>query len=210
MNLLAIESSSKKLTIGLFVSGKISKLSSTKINDTANALPLLVNQILKENSLIRTDVDAICISTGPGSFTSLRIGMSYTKGLAMSLDIPIIPISTFDSLVYNFKGASAYVLIYSHGKTFYLSDYSVEDNFLKCNSKQRTILIDEVLKLKRKIIYNGPENYFNEFKLKNLDIELINLKVENLIEIADSNYQLLKTKSLDNLVPNYVGNFEVK
>ena len=51
MNLLAIESSSKKLTIGLFVSGKISKLSSTKINDTANALPLLVNQIIKENSL---------------------------------------------------------------------------------------------------------------------------------------------------------------
>ena len=210
MNLLAIESSSKKLTIGLFVSGKISKLSSVKINDTANALPLLVNQIIKENSLKRTDVDAICISSGPGSFTSLRIGMSYAKGLAMSLDIPIIPISTFDSLVYNFKGASAHVLIYSHGKTFYLSDYSVEDNFLKCNSKHRTILIDEVLKLKRKIIYNGPENYFNEFKLKNLDIELINLKVENLIEIAHSNYQLLKTKSLDNLVPNYVGNFEVK
>ncbi len=115
---------------------KYLKLSSTKINDTANALPLLVNQILKENSLKRTDVDAICISSGPGSFTSLRIGMSYAKGLAMSLDIPIIPISTFDSLVYNFKGASAYVLIYSHGKTFYLSDYSVEDNFLKCNSKQ--------------------------------------------------------------------------
>ena len=64
--------------------------------------------------------------------------------------------------------------------------------------------------MKRKIIYNGPENYFNEFKLKKLDIELINLKVENLIEIAHSNYQLLKTKSLDNLVPNYVGNFEVK
>ena len=98
MNLLAIESSSKKLTIGLFVSGKISKLSSVKINDTANALPLLVNQIIKENSLKHTDVDAICISSGPGSFTSLRIGMSYAKGLAMSLDIPIIPISTFDSL----------------------------------------------------------------------------------------------------------------
>lgn len=65
MNLLAIESSSKKLTIGLFVSGKISKLSSVKINDTANALPLLVNQIIKENSLKHTDVDlsasVICV-----------------------------------------------------------------------------------------------------------------------------------------------------
>ena len=64
MNLLAIESSSKKLTIGLFVVVKYLKLSSSKINDTANALPLLVNQILKENSLKHTDVDAICISLG--------------------------------------------------------------------------------------------------------------------------------------------------
>ena len=46
--------------------------------------------------------------------------------------------------------------------------------------------------------------------MNNLDIEYVNLDVNNLVEIAISNFKLLKTKSLDNLVPNYVGNFEIK
>ena len=128
MNILAIESSSKKLIVGLYIGNDILKLSSSKINDTANALPLLTKQILKNSSLKHTDLDAVCISTGPGSFTSLRIGMSYAKGLSMSLDIPIIPISTFQSLIHNFTDDNIHILIYSHGKTFYLCDYKRKNN----------------------------------------------------------------------------------
>ena len=210
MMLLAIESSSKKLTVGLSIGKKLFKLSSSKINDTANALPLLTKKILKNNSIKHTDLDAICISTGPGSFTSLRIGMSYAKGLSMSLDIPILPISTFESLIHHFTYDSIYVLIYSHGKTFYLCDYIRDNNIYMQNSKPSTIEIKDVLKLNKKIIYSGPENYLNEIKTRNIDIEHANLTVDNLVEIAVSNFKLLKTKSLDNLIPNYVGNFEVK
>ena len=136
MNILAIESSSKKLIVGLYiVEGDVLKLSSSKINDTANALPLLTKQILKNSFLKYTDLDAVCISTGPGSFTSLRIGMSYAKGLSMSLDIPIIPISTFESLIHNFTDDNIHILIYSHGKTFYLCDYKRKDNILMQKSK---------------------------------------------------------------------------
>ena len=46
--------------------------------------------------------------------------------------------------------------------------------------------------------------------MNNLNIELVDLNIDNLVEIAISNFKLLKTKSLDNLVPNYVGNFEIK
>ena len=51
MNILAIESSSKKLIVGLYVEGDVLKLSSSKINDTANALPLLTKQILKNRNI---------------------------------------------------------------------------------------------------------------------------------------------------------------
>jgi hypothetical protein len=101
-------------------------------------------------------------------------------------------------------------LIYSHGKTFYLCDYKRKDNILIQKSKPSTVTINDVFKLKEKIIYNGPENYFNELKMSNLNIELVDLNIDNLVEIAVSNFKLLKTKSLDNLVPNYVGNFEIK
>jgi hypothetical protein len=46
--------------------------------------------------------------------------------------------------------------------------------------------------------------------MSNLNTEHIDLNIDNLVEIAVSNFKLLKTKSLDNLVPNYVGNFEIK
>ena len=45
-----------------------------------------------------SDIDAIAVSKGPGSYTGLRIGISATKGLCFSLDKPLISISTLTSL----------------------------------------------------------------------------------------------------------------
>ena len=53
-------------------------------------------------------------------------------------------------------------------------------------------------------------NIFEDLKAHNLKIEFTDLSVNNILKIAQQNFNLLKTKSLDNLVPNYVGNFEVK
>ena len=116
MNLLGIESSSKKLSVGLMKGKKFTELQSEKINDTANSLPLLSKKLIKEAELNFEDLDAICISAGPGSFTGLRVGMSYAKGIAMALDIPIIPVSTFDSIVenQNIKKLSALILSLIH------------------------------------------------------------------------------------------------
>ena len=101
MNLLGIESSSRKLSIGLMKDDSFYELHSEKVNDTANSLPQLSKKIIKSASLSFEDLDAICISAGPGSFTGLRVGMSYAKGIAMALDIPIVPVSTFDSLAFD-------------------------------------------------------------------------------------------------------------
>ena len=53
-------------------------------------------------------------------------------------------------------------------------------------------------------------NIFEDLKTHNLKIEFTDLSVYNIIKIARQNFKLLKTKSIDNLVPEYVGNFEVK
>ena len=209
MNLLAIESSSRKLSIGLKKEAKITKLHSDKINDSANSLPILTKKIIKDASLSFKDLDAICISSGPGSFTGLRVGMSYTKGIALALDIPVIPISTFDVLAYN-NSQSLCVVIFSHGNTFYVCDYNVKNKKLFKSGLARSVLKEDLLKLKTKIIFNGPERIFKNLISQNLEIEFANLCIENLLQIAQDNFKLLKTKSLDNLVPEYIGNFEVK
>ena len=126
MNLLGIESSSRKLSVGLMKEKSFFELNSEKINDTANSLPQLSKKIISNASLGFEDLDAICISAGPGSFTGLRVGMSYAKGIAMALDIPIIPVSTFDSLAYNNLSEELSTLIYSHGNTFYICKYNLD------------------------------------------------------------------------------------
>jgi len=64
--------------------------------------------------------------------------------------------------------------------------------------------------LSKDFVFNGPKNIFEDLKAHNLKIEFKELSVENIIKISQKNFRLLKTKSLDNLVPEYVGNFEVK
>ena len=210
MNLLGIESSSRKLSVGLMKEESFSELHSEKINDTANSLPILSKKIINNASLIFEDLDAICISSGPGSFTGLRVGMSYAKGIAMALDIPIVPVSTFDSLACDSKSEKLSILIFSHGSTFYICEYSLDNGMLLKTSKPRSISMENVLELSHDIVFSGPMNIFEDLKVQNLKIEFTDLSVNNIIKIAHQNFKLLKTKSLDNLVPDYVGNFEVK
>ena len=210
MILLGIESSSRKLSVGLMKDKIFSELFSEEINDTANSLPILSKQIINKALLSFEDLDAICISAGPGSFTGLRIGMSYAKGIALALNIPIVPISTFDSLAHDNTFKKLSVLIYSHGNTFYICEYNLDNGKLSKSTEPKVILKENVLKLSHNIVFNGPQNIFEDLKAHNLKIEFKELSVENIIKISQKNFRLLKTKSLDNLVPEYVGNFEVK
>ena len=210
MNLLGIESSSRKLSVGLMKEESFFELHSEKINDTANSLPLLSKKIINNASLSFEDLDAICISSGPGSFTGLRVGMSYAKGIAMALDIPIVPVLTFDSLAYKNTSEKISTLIYSHGNTFYICEYNQNNGILLKTSEPKSILKENILELSHDIVFNGPINIFEDLKELNPKIKFKDLSVNNIIKIARQNFKLLKTKSLDNLVPEYVGNFEVK
>ncbi len=210
MNLLAIESSSRKLSVGLMKEESFSELHSEIINDTANSLPQLSKKIIKNASMSFEDLDAICISSGPGSFTGLRVGMSYAKGIAMALNIPIVPVSTFDSLAYKNTSEKLSTLIYSHGNTFYVCEFSLDNGILSKSGEPKSILKEDVLELSTNIAFNGPTNIFEDLKAHNLKIDFTALSVNNILKIAHQNFKLLKTKSLDNLVPDYVGNFEIK
>jgi tRNA threonylcarbamoyladenosine biosynthesis protein TsaB len=58
----------------------------------------MVDALLREHALGLGDLEAFAISIGPGSFTSLRIGLSTIKGLAFGSDVPVAPVSTLEAL----------------------------------------------------------------------------------------------------------------
>jgi len=94
-NVLAIDTSgsfcSVAVTSGL---GTLTALSSEGLGDHFEQLPLLVARVCADAGMATTDIRSVRIGVGPGSFTGLRIGMSFVKGLAWSLRVPLIGCSS--------------------------------------------------------------------------------------------------------------------
>src|SRR5690349_15060759 len=67
------------------------------MNHTALLTPAIA-EILKTCQLIPKDLGAVAVSSGPGSYTGLRVGSSTAKAMAYSLKIPIIPVPTLLAL----------------------------------------------------------------------------------------------------------------
>ena len=64
----------------------------------AESLHVFIDDVLKSSQMELSDIDAIAVSKGPGSYTGLRIGVSAAKGLCYALDKPLISVSTLESL----------------------------------------------------------------------------------------------------------------
>lgn len=71
----------------------------TEPNKAADKLHLLITALLSEAKLSFSDISAIAISAGPGSYTGLRIAAAAAKGYCFSLDIPLIGIPTLEAMV---------------------------------------------------------------------------------------------------------------
>jgi len=80
----------------------------------ARLLTSLVDECVKEAGTSLREIDAIAVSTGPGSFTGLRIGVAAAKGFCYALDIPLLSVNTLHSLAKVFlkshQTASTYLL----------------------------------------------------------------------------------------------------
>ena len=57
-----------------------------------------VDRLLVDTGRAPSDLDALVVGTGPGSFTSTRIGIAVARGLALALDVPVAGVSTLDAL----------------------------------------------------------------------------------------------------------------
>lgn len=80
--------------------GIVSLRESNESKSHASMLTVFINEILKENGLRASDLEAIAVSKGPGSYTGLRIGVSVAKGIAYAASIPLIGIETTRSMFW--------------------------------------------------------------------------------------------------------------
>jgi len=94
MNLLAIETATETVSVALDLNGEVLERYQHAPRQHAELLLPWVEQILAEAEISFASLDAIAFSRGPGSFTSLRIGIGVVQGLAWASDLPVIPVSS--------------------------------------------------------------------------------------------------------------------
>lgn len=100
--ILAVDTSAKPVSCALAEDGRIlaSFYANTGLTHSQTLMPMIENLLnVAEKSL--SDLDAVAVNAGPGSFTGVRIGVSAVKGLAFTGELPCIPVSTLESMAEN-------------------------------------------------------------------------------------------------------------
>lgn len=96
--LLALDTSTQLCSVALSHQGQvIEKIVDIDRGHTRHILPI-IDQLLSSSGIALNSFDAIALTAGPGSFTGLRVGMGVAQGLAFAADLPIVRVSTLQTL----------------------------------------------------------------------------------------------------------------
>lgn len=98
--LLHIETATKVCSVALSKNGKLLVVKETDDSEYLHGevITLFIEQVLKEADLTLKELSAVSVTSGPGSYTGLRIGVSTAKGLCYALSIPLISVDALYSL----------------------------------------------------------------------------------------------------------------
>lgn len=97
--LLLIETATPVCSVALARDGVVlAELHSDEPNAHSSQLSPFINQLFAQCGTHPAQVDAVCVSSGPGSYTGLRIGVSTAKGFCYALDRPLLAVPTLQGM----------------------------------------------------------------------------------------------------------------
>jgi tRNA threonylcarbamoyladenosine biosynthesis protein TsaB len=109
-----------------------------------------VSDLLATAGIVPTDIREIAVSIGPGSFTGIRIGLSFAIGLAMATGASMIPVPTLDTIAYNVRDLgrvghrSRVISLVPAGRLgVYASLYEIQPEFRRLTDA-RTIPVEQI------------------------------------------------------------------
>lgn len=97
--ILCIETGTDICSVGIAKDGELLSLrESDEGRDHARKVGVFVDELLRETGIVPDDLDAVAVGKGPGSYTGLRIGVSFAKGLCYGLRKPLVAVGSLDAL----------------------------------------------------------------------------------------------------------------
>ncbi len=110
MKILAIDTSAKAASACIAQEDKIigEFFINTSLTHSQTLMPM-IEQLCKNAQVPISEIEAVAVNAGPGSFTGVRIGVAAAKGLAFDKSLPCVAVSTLESMAYNALGSDCVV-----------------------------------------------------------------------------------------------------
>lgn len=213
MIILGIETTTSQFSVALSNNGIISQVNlNVGFQHSQNLIPA-IDLLLKQTKKKLEDINIIAVSTGPGSFTGIRIGIALAKTLTQFLNIKSIGISTLDALALKFSYNNFFVLpiVDALNENVIVRLYKIVNFQPKVFSKIKILKVSELksflLKFRlSKDVYcvgDGAIKYAEKLKYLNLPNPIDALpEAKNICLLAMKFYK--KAGSFERLTPFYV------
>ena len=128
MNLLALDTSSVACSVALRLETGIFERHEEQAREHTKLLVPMIRSLLVEAKLSTTDLDAVVLGIGPGSFIGVRIGTALAQGIAFGVELPVVPVSSLAAIaaqVFAEQDAAAVVVAQdAHLREVYLGYYA--------------------------------------------------------------------------------------
>ncbi len=216
MNLLSIDTSTKRLSLAVSKEEKILKYRNVTLNRRlSSSIMPSIQEILDKSKMPLARLDGFAVGLGPGSFTSLRVGLSTIKGLAFAVHKPVVGVPSLDVLAMNVPEENARICTLCDAKRdlVYACLYDKKGMNLKRNSEYLLTDIQDVLRrIKGDVTFigDGLALYKRDIDKakgitpKFLDKGNIFPQARSLAYLAWQRFMKKKFDNIDQLVPLYL------
>lgn len=204
MKILGIDTSTKFLCLGIYDQGRIYEYNLECGRKLSSLLTTTIKRAVEALNWQINDIDYFACGLGPGSFTGLRIAVATIKGMAWSLNKPLLGISSLDILAKNVAGDAVIVpAIDAKRNLIYCSIYKNKKGILRRTAPYMLLSIDDFLKKVRanSTLLGDAITLYKEKILKNisgvtiLDKDYWHLQGHNIIYLA---LEELRNKKINN------------
>ena len=206
-NILAIDCSGKELNLGLrYGDDRMVKLSIEASRSHGQLIIEKISNLLKSAEIKVEQLRALVVSTGPGSFTGLRIALAAAKGMATALNIPAVGVSLFEIAAFKLSNTEQAVTVIVPFKRDYVFAGEVKLGEFN-NSSIRVILIKQL-----KDDLSGLEVVSCGFDEEKIPVEVktvvsagsVSFDTADLLQIGFEKLMKSKSSDLAALEPLYV------
>lgn len=218
MIILGIDTSSTELSIGILKNGNpLISFSRYAKNYHAEHIAGIFKFAMNSADLDMSDITHVGVSCGPGSFTGLRIGISFIKGLFLTKNTPVLPVSSLHSMAESFmaREKTLFAVINARQDQVFCAKFEVKekgiervtddelmpaDSFYSLYTEGDVVVID-TLGYKKGMSFKLPDNNISLFSSETLLLQR-GLACARIAASSADNENLWK-KAID-IIPNYM------